>query len=220
MNSYTMFLVVIIPCLVLAAPKYDCPKSREGSKHGNLGARYWQNGQFDLAEKETREAIRHNQDCSMWHQNLGFILESKGEYDDASKSWLKSLEYDKYWCTAYKTGSMYKLGIYHYEKKRAYGKSIQYFEKAITTAEKEQVDNDLLSSIYLYLSYNYVEPEGLGKQFYNLKTAEELKKKALRLKPNDLFIKTSITKLLVLQNRAAEAKSNLSEIISLRLLST
>jgi Tfp pilus assembly protein PilF len=209
-----ILILVVIPCVVFGAPKYACPKSTEGSEHGNLGARYWEDGKLDLAEEETREAIRHDQDCSMWHQNLAFILESKGRHDDASKSWLKSLEYDKYWCTAYKTGSLYKLGLYYYERKRNYGKSIEYFEKAISTAKEEGVDNALLSSIYLYLSYNYTEPEGPGNPYYNLKTAEGLKKKALNLKPNDLFIKASITKLLVLQNKTDEAKRNISEIIS------
>jgi hypothetical protein len=43
----------------------DCPTSREGSRHGNLGARLWERGQLADAEKETREAIRIDGDCSM-----------------------------------------------------------------------------------------------------------------------------------------------------------
>jgi len=207
-------LIIVLACFASAAPKYDCPKSTEGSRHGNAGARHWENGQLDLAERETREAIKIDTDCSMWHQNLGFILESKGKHDEASKSWVKSLEIDKNWCTSYKTGSLFKLGLYYYDKKRDHDKSIQYFEKALSFAKKEEVDKDLLSSIYLYLSYNYTETDGLGEKYYNLKKAEDLKKKALSLKPNDLFIKASITKLLVLQNKNAEAKQNISEIIS------
>jgi tetratricopeptide (TPR) repeat protein len=219
MNKITIFVsslvtIVLFACIASAVPKYDCPKSAEGSKQGNAGARHWENGQVDLAEKETREAIRIDPNCSMWHQNLGFILESRGNHDEASKSWLKSLEVDRDWCTSYKTGSLFKIGLYYYDKKRDYGKSIQYFEKALSFARKEGVDNDLLSSIYLYLSYNYTEPEGLGQKFCNLKTAENLKKKALSHKPNDLFIKASITKLLVLQNKHAEAKQNITEIVS------
>jgi tetratricopeptide (TPR) repeat protein len=209
------FLIVIVFGFgAFAAPKYDCPKNAQGNKHGGLGAKYWENGQFRLAEQETREAIKLSPDCSMWHQNLGFILESMDRYEDASQSWHKSLEVDKNWCTAYKTGSLMKLGLYYYERKRDFTNSIDFFEKALATAKKEEVDSKTLSSIYLYLSYNYTEPRERGNSYYNLETAETLKKKALVLSPNDLFIKASITKLLVLQNKLNEATQNISEIIS------
>jgi len=68
-------------------------------------------------------------------------------------------------------------------------------------AKKEEVDSKTLSSVYLYLSYNYTEPKERGNPYYNLRTAEELKKKALGLNPANLFIKASVTKLLVLQNK-------------------
>jgi tetratricopeptide (TPR) repeat protein len=210
----SIVIIAILACFVSAAPKYDCTQSAEGSRHGNAGAQHWENGQLDFAEKETREAIKIDSNCSMWHQNLGFILESKGNYDEASKSWLKSLEIDKDWCTSYKTGSLLKLGLYYYDKKRDYGKSIQYLEKALSVAKLEEVDNDLLSSIYLYLSYNYTEPKEYENSYYNLRTAEELKKKALDLNPDNLFIKASLTKLLILQNKLNEANRNISDIIS------
>jgi len=211
--STSILIIILFVCNASAAPKYDCPKSAEGSKHGNLGTKYWESGQFNLAEKEMREAIKNDPDCSMWHQNLGVILNSLGRKDEASQSWSKSLQIDKNWCTSTKTESLLGLGNYYYDK-RAYGKSIQNFEKALTTADKENIDKDILSSIYLYLSYNYTEPKELGNPYYNLKKAEELKRKALNLKPDDLFIKASITKLLILQNKRAEANQNIFELIS------
>ena len=55
-------------------------------------AKHWKNGRYEMAEKETRKAIELNSLCSMWYQNLGFILESMGRYDEANESFLKSLE--------------------------------------------------------------------------------------------------------------------------------
>ena len=193
--------VIVLVFRAFAAPQYDCPKNAEANKHGNLGAKYWENGQLPLAEKETRQAIKLSSDCSMWHQNLGFILESMGKYEEASQSWHKSLEVDKNWCTAYKTGSFMRLGLYYYQRKRDFKNSILFFEKALVMAKKEEVDSKTLSSVYLYLSYNYTEPKQSGNPYYNLRTAEELKKKALGLNPANLFIKASVTKLLVLQNK-------------------
>jgi tetratricopeptide (TPR) repeat protein len=209
-----VLILLFYPLLAYGAPNYDCPKNSEGTKHGNIGAQSWEKSDFILAEKETREAIKIDPDCSMWHQNLGFILESLGRHDEASQSWKKSLTIDKYWCTAFKTASLIKLGLYNYEKKREYKTSIDYFNKALVTAKVESIDNKTLGSIYLYLSYNYTDPKENGNPYYNLATAEELKKKALTLNPNDLFIKASITKLLVLQKKYQEAKRTIAEIIS------
>jgi tetratricopeptide (TPR) repeat protein len=137
----------------------------------------------------------------MWYQNLAVILNSAGKKDEASQSWIKSLEIDKNWCTATKTESLFGLGNYYYHK-RDYSKSLVNFEKAIKTAQQDKVSNELLSQIYLYLSYNYTEPD---TPFYDLKKAEELKKEALELQPDDLFIKASITKLLVFQNKLTQS---------------
>ncbi len=205
--------ILTFTCVTFAGQKEDCPESADGSKHGNLGTKYWENGQFELAEKETRAAIKNDPDCSMWYQNLAVILDSMGKSDEASQNWQKALQINKHWCTATKTESLFALGQYYY-RKRVYGKSIKYFEDALTAAKTDKSDNNLLSLIYLYNSYNYTEPKEFGNLFYNLKTAEELKKKALKLKPNDLFIKASITKLLVLQNKTAEANKNISELIA------
>jgi tetratricopeptide (TPR) repeat protein len=213
-RSGIAFLIVIAFGFgAFAAPRYDCPKNADGNKHGNLGTKYWENGQYQLAEKETREAIKYDPDCSMWYQNLGVILDSMGRPDEASQNWQKALQINKNWCTATRTESLFALGQY-YNRKRAYGKSIKYFEDALVMAKTENVDKGTLGSIYLYYSYNYTEPKDLGNPYYNLKTAEELKEKALNLKPNDLFIKASLAKLLVLQNKTADANRTISEIIS------
>ena len=200
-------------CVTFAAQKEDCPTNTESLRHGNLGTRYWENGQYELAEKETREAIKYDPDCSVWYQNLGVILDSIGRSDEASRNWQKALQINKKWCTATRTESLFALGLY-YNRKRDYGKSIKYFEDALRMAKAENIDKGLLGSIYLYHSYNYTEPKELGNPYYNLKIAEALKQKAFDLKPNDLFIKASIAKLLVLQNKTADANRTIAEIIS------
>ena len=212
---FTTIIVSLLAfaCVTFAAQTEDCPKNTEGSRHGNLGTKYWESGQYQLAEKETREAIKYDPDCSVWYQNLGVILDSMGRSDEASQNWQKALQINNNWCTATRTESLFALGQY-YNRKRDYGKSIKYFEDALTTAKTENIDKSMLGSIYLYYSYNYTEPKELGNPYYNLKIAEELKKKALDLKPNDFFIKASIAKLLVLQNKTADANRSISEIIS------
>jgi Tfp pilus assembly protein PilF len=206
----TASIVLIILFACSASAKNNCATSKEGTDHGNLGTKYWENGQFALAEKETREAIKNDPDCSMWYQNLAVILNSSGRKDEASQSWSKSLQIDKNWCTATRTESLFGLGNYYYDK-RDYGKSVENFEKALKTASQEKISTKLLSQTYLYLSYNYTEP---NTPYYNLDKAEVLKKKALELQPDDLFIKASITKLLVLQNKLTEARQNITAIIS------
>lgn len=205
-----VLLISIFGCTVSPTAKNECTISKEGAKHGNLGTKYWESGQLDLAEKETREAIKYDPDCSMWYQNLGVILNSRGRKDEARQSWEKSLQIDKNWDTATKTESFFGLGNYYYDK-RDYAKSIDNFEKALKTAPQEKVASELLSKTYLYLSYNYTEP---NTSYYNLEKAEGLKMKALELKPDDLFIKASITKLLILQKRLPEARQNISELVS------
>jgi len=192
---------------------YECPKSKAGSEHGNRGARLWEAGNFNEAEKETRQAIKTDPDCSMWQQNQGFILEDKNKRDEANEAFLKSLKINKFWCTSYKTGSLLKIGRYYYDK-RKYQESISYLTQAIDMATKENVNIDTKAQIYTNLSYNYTDPKELGNSYYNLKRAEQLKKQALVLKPNDLFIKASLAKLLVLQKRKEDANRSVKEIIA------
>lgn len=206
--------MVLLPVSVsFGDMNYECPKSEAGSEHGNRGARLWETGNLDEAEKETRQAINIEPDCSMWHQNLGIILEDKNKRDEANEAFLKSLNINKFWCTSYKAGSMLKIGRYYYDK-RKYKESITYLTQAIEMAAKENADIDTKALIYTNLSYNYTDPKELGNSYYNLKKAEQLKKQALALKPNDLFIKASLAKLLVLQKRTDEANKSVKEIIA------
>jgi len=71
---------------------YDCPKSKAGSEHGNRGAKLWEARNLDEAEKETRNAIKIDPNCSMWQQNMGFILEDKNKRDEANEVFLNSLK--------------------------------------------------------------------------------------------------------------------------------
>jgi len=191
----------------------DCPTSSEGSKHGNFGTRLWERGELVDAERETREAIRVDKDCSMWHQNLAVILAAAGRADEARDSWLKSLQINKLWCTGRRIESLYGLGNYYY-KRRDFKKSVEFFEKTMAEPQFTEASDAAKKAIYLEASYNYTEPRENGNPFYNLARAEELKKKALRLNPEDQFVKASITKLLVLQGKLDQAKNNLSELIA------
>ena len=192
---------------------YDCPKSKVGSDHGNRGAKLWEAKKLDEAEKETRNAIKIDPNCSMWQQNLGFILEDKNKRDEANEAFLNSIKTNQFWCTSYKTGSLLKIGRYYYDK-RKYQESISYLTQAIDMATKENANINIKAQIYTNLSYNYTDPKELGNSYYNLKRAEQLKKQALALKPNDLFIKASLAKLLVLQKRKEEANRSVKEIIA------
>lgn len=192
---------------------YDCSKSKAGSEHGNRGARLWEARNLDEAEKETKNAIRIDPHCSMWQQNLGFILDDKNKRDEANEAFLNSIKTNNFWCTSYKTGSLLKIGKYYYDK-RKYQDSISYLTQALDMASKENANIDTKAMLYIYLSYNYTDPKGLGNSYYNLKRAEQLKKQALALKPNDLFIKASLAKLLVLQKRTDEANKSVKEIIA------
>jgi tetratricopeptide (TPR) repeat protein len=211
--TLTAMMVLLSFSVSFSDMNYDCPKSKAGSEYGNRGARLWEAGKLDEAEKETRQAIKVDPDCSMWQQNLGFILEDKNKRDEANEAFLKSLKIDKNWCTSYKTGSLLKIGEYYYNK-RTYKESISYLTQASDMAAKEKANIDTKALIFTYLSYNYTDPKELGNPYYNLKKAEELKKKALALKPNDLFIKASLAKLLVLQKRTDEANNSVKEILA------
>ena len=202
--------IMVISIGSLHAAQYECPSSWLGNFQGNRGAKNWEKGNLDVAEKQTRKAIEHDPECSMWHQNLGFILESKGRIDEASRSWHKSMEVDRYWCNGYKTGSLIKLGEYYLFQVKDYGKSISNFEVALSMVKAEEVDGRTRSRIYLYLSYNYTEP---NTPFYDLNKAMELKDKALAYDPGNLFIEASIASVLVKQGKFEEAKTKIAEIL-------
>lgn len=214
-----MLKIILVVAVVLLSfsisfgdMNYECPKSKTGSDHGNLGARLWEGGKLDEAEKETRQAIKIDPNCSMWQQNLGVILIDKNKRDEANVAFLNSLKIDKFWCTSSKSESLLAIGRYYYDK-RKYIESITYLSQASDMADKENTDTEIKAQIYTNLSFNYTDPKELGNPYYNLKKAEQLKKQALALKPNDLFMKASLAKLLVLQKRTDEANKSIKEII-------
>ncbi len=179
--------------------------------HGNKGANYWEQGKLDLAEQETRKAIELNPKSSLWYQNLGFILESAGQYEESIHAHKKSLAIDKDWGAAYKTGSLMLVG-YDFFSKRNYKKSIAILNEALATAVKESVSPIAMKDLYLYLSYNYTDANPDVNPYYDLNKAHELKAKAYEIVPHDLFVKASITKLLILQDNISLAKNNINEI--------
>ncbi len=213
--TLTAMIVLLSFSVSFGDMNYDCPKNKSGSEYGNRGAILSEAGNLDEAEKETRQAIKIDPDCSMWQQNLGFILEDKNKRDEANEAFLKSLKINKNWCTSYKTGSLLKIGRYYYDK-RKYKESITYLSQASDMASKENTDDDTKARIYTELSFNYTDPKELGNPYYDLKKAEQLKKQALALTPNNLFRKASLAKLLVLQKKADEANKNVKEIIAVQ----
>jgi len=178
--------------------------------YGNEAENLWEKGEFEKAEKLMRKAIEINPNSSLWHQNLGFILEAQGKEKEAFDAFMNAIRIDSEWGNAYKTGSLMMVAQYFYNE-RAYADSISFLEKAINEAEKEDVDNKNLSRLYLYLSFNYEETE-TENSFYDLAKAERLKKKAYALNPDDLYTKASIAKLLIDQGKLDEARESISEI--------
>ncbi len=206
-------LTLASPLPVSFAADDDCPRSDEGSKHGNLGTMLWERGKLAEAERETREAIRVDRDCSMWYQNLAVILGAAGRADEARDSWLKSLEINKSWCTGKRFESFYGLGSYYYQR-RDFKKSVEFFERTMSEPQFTEASDAAKKTIYLEASYNYTEPRENGNPFYNLAKAEELKIKALQLNPDDQFVKASIAKLLVLQGKRNLAKQYIGELVT------
>ncbi len=203
----------IITLLVLSLLIGGCTKSTEPPDHvhGNRGAKYAKEGKLDLAVQETRKAIKLNPDSSMWYQNLGFILRADGRLEESFHALQKSLELDKDWGIAYKTESLLDIAYYYYSK-RNYTKSIATLNEALDVAIEEKVPSEKNKRIYLVLSYNYTDATPESNPYYDLNKAQELKAKAYEIDPNDLFVKASITKLLILQNNMSLAKSNIKEI--------
>ncbi|MDH3997755.1 MAG: hypothetical protein OET90_02845, partial [Desulfuromonadales bacterium] len=192
---------------------YPCPSNGSGSKHGNLGARYWLDSVYDLAEQETRRAIEHDPNCSMWHQNLGFILDSQGRKFESIQSLLKSIEVDNNWCSSFKTGSHLKLGMLYY-RTRNHEESINALMNAFRSGKNEKSDDMTMRQILIYLSYNYTDSKGDGAQFYNLKSALELTKKAAEHTPGELSVEFSFAKIFALGDKHEEAEAKLEQIIS------
>ena len=205
--------VLLLISSTLLAAQYECPSSWLGSFQGNRGAKNWEKGNLEKAEQQTRKAIGHDPECSMWHQNLGFILESQGRHEEASRSWIRSLEVDQYWCSADKTGSMLKLGEYYYFKDRDHVSSIKFFKAAVNMFDAEETDDQTRSRILLHLSYNYTEPE---TPYYDLGKALKLKKKALVHNPGDLFIEASIASVYIKQGELEKAKVQIQEILQVQ----
>src|SRR5512136_1445104 len=104
--TLTAMMVLLSFSVSIGDMNYECPKSKAGSEHGNRGARLWEAGNLDEAEKETRQAIKIDPNCSMWQQNLGVILKDKNKIEDANVAFLDSLQTDKYWCTSSKSESL------------------------------------------------------------------------------------------------------------------
>jgi len=211
-NKYSHIHYVTV-VLLLAGWMVSCTTQTEPPDHvhGNMGAKYWEQGKFNLAEKETRKAIKLNPNSSLWYQNLGFILDAMGRYEESIQAHDKSLEVDSDWGDAYKTGSLMPVGYYYFSK-RNYQKSVATLNEALETAVTEAVPAETMKDLYLLLSFNYTDATPDVNPYYDLNKAQELKSKAFEIDPRDLYVKASITKLLILQNNLELAKENIKEI--------
>lgn len=214
-SLFALSLILFLISTPSFAAQYECPSafgpfSLMGSYFGNRGARNWEKGNLEAAEKQTQKAIKLDPDCSMWHQNLGFILNDMGRYEEASLSWERSLEIDKFWCNAYKTGSALALGEYYVFIAKDYSESITNLNLAIRLAKQERIDDRQAARLYFSLSYNYTEPDS---SYFDLDMALDLKQKALSLDPDNLFYQISIASVLVKQGSEKMAKPLIEDVL-------
>lgn len=74
--------------------------------HNNLGAMYYLDGNYNLAEKEFQRALDLNSQEKLAHNNLGLIYASKGDYENAIEEYKTELKINPYYDNA-----LYNMGL-------------------------------------------------------------------------------------------------------------
>jgi tetratricopeptide (TPR) repeat protein len=74
--------------------------------HSNLGNMLKDQGRYDEAEKEYRDAIQADPDDAAAHSNLGLLLNDQGRYDEAEKEYRDAIQADLDLAAAH-----YNLGV-------------------------------------------------------------------------------------------------------------
>ncbi|MCX6786574.1 MAG: tetratricopeptide repeat protein [Candidatus Kaiserbacteria bacterium] len=76
----------------------------------NLGAMYYLDQNYPLAEIYTQKALALNPEEPMAHNNLGLIDAARGKFDDAKKEYFKELSINLFYDSAH-----YNLGLLYYQ---------------------------------------------------------------------------------------------------------
>lgn len=94
--------------------------------HNNLGAMYYLDGKYDLAEKCYKKSLAINNFEPMAHNNLGLIYANKGLFKEAEQEYLEELSFNPYYDNAH-----FNLGLLYYkisrleEAKKEWGKTLE-----------------------------------------------------------------------------------------------
>ncbi|MFH1188110.1 MAG: tetratricopeptide repeat protein [bacterium] len=78
--------------------------------YNNLGAMYYLDGKYDLAEECYKKSLAINNFEPMVHNNLGLIYTNKGLFKDAEQEYLEELSFNPYYDNAH-----FNLGILYYK---------------------------------------------------------------------------------------------------------
>jgi hypothetical protein len=78
--------------------------------HKNLGAMYYLDGNFDLAEKEFKKSLELNPQEPMIHNNIGLIYLNKKEFAEAESEFKKELEINPLYDNAF-----YNWGLLYFQ---------------------------------------------------------------------------------------------------------
>lgn len=79
----------------------------------NLGAMYYLEGQYDLAEEYCKKSLVLNKFEQMVHNNLGLIYANKGLFKEAEQEYLEELSFNPYYDNAH-----FNLGLLYYKMNR------------------------------------------------------------------------------------------------------
>ena len=74
--------------------------------YNNLGAMYYLDGRYDLAEKEFKKALEINSQEKLPHNNLGLIYARRGDFEGAIKEYEAELKIHPYY-----TNALYNMGL-------------------------------------------------------------------------------------------------------------
>jgi tetratricopeptide (TPR) repeat protein len=103
----------------------DCVRKapRKERTHHNLGFAYYEEGQWDHAQKEFEEALRLDPHHTLSAYNLGLVHYRRGEMDRAIDCYKKAIDLNPGFPESY-----YNLGIAYYRKGR-YRDAVQAYRK-------------------------------------------------------------------------------------------
>ena len=161
-----------------------------------LGLLTWrQSGIYRDHETLWRKTLQQNPNASLAHNNLGFVLERKGEVDKAISHYLRAIELDPNLDKAYSN-----LGFV-FASRGQLGEAVKYYRQLLRIRPEAANAQINLGNI-LY---------SLGQ----LSEAESHFRRALSIKPGDAGLYNNLAVVLISQGKIDEAVSNLDEAVRL-----